>query len=175
MKTARAGKGSIRTYGVAFKKKLPTTDSYLPRGARAKEAVCEGCSAVYRNKRWYAGTASGVAAGTATVVCPACLKMRDNFPGGIVTLKGGYVLPHKSDLLRLVKNEEERARGFNPLERVMSIRENGHGGVVISTTNEKLAQRLGRAIKKAFHGTVAYGWSHDNKLVRVDWTREAAT
>jgi len=101
--------------------------------------------------------------------------MRDNFPGGIVTLKGGYVLPHKSDLLRLVKNEEERARGFNPLERVMSIRENGHGGVVISTTNEKLAQRLGRAIKKAFHGTVAYGWSHDNKLVRVDWTREAAT
>jgi hypothetical protein len=54
----------------------------------------------------------------------------------------------------------------------MTIKENGRGSIVISTTNEKLAQRLGRAIKKAFHGKLAYNWSHDNKLVRVDWMRE---
>jgi len=78
------------------------------------------------------------------------------------------------ELLKLVKNEEHRARGFNPLERVMSVKENGHGSVIITTTNEKLAQRLGRAIKKAFHGDVRYHWSHDNKLVRVDWAREVA-
>jgi hypothetical protein len=113
------------------------------------------------------------ATGTATIVCPACLKIRDNFPGGIVTLKGDYVLPHKQNLMNLVKNEEARARGFNPLERVMSVKENGFGSIVISTTNEKLAQRLGRAIKKAFHGEVAYHWSHDNKLARVDWERAA--
>ena len=105
-------------------------------------------------------------------VCPACLKIRDNFPSGIVTLMGSYVLPHKQDVLNLVKNEEERARGFNPLERVMSIREDGHGNIVINTTTEKLAQRLGRAIRKAFQGKVAYHWSHDNKLARVDWVRE---
>ena len=66
-----------------------------------------------------------------------------------------------------------RAGGFNPLERVMSIIENGYGNIVISTTNEKLAQRLGRAIKKAFHGDVTYQWSHDNKLARVEWVRAA--
>lgn len=163
-----------RNYGLAYKKKLATTDSYLPRGAQGKIAVCESCRAVYRNKRWYVETARGEAsqAGATKIVCPACLKMRDDFPGGIVNLKGAYVLMHKKDILRLVKNEEERARGFNPLERVMSIRENGHGGIVISTTNEKLAQRLGRAIKKAFHGEVVYQWSHDNKLARVEWKRE---
>jgi hypothetical protein len=101
------------------------------------------------------------------------MKIRDNFPGGIVTLKGDYVLPHKQDLLNLIRNEEARARGFNPLERVMSVKENGFGNIVISTTNEKLAQRLGRAIKKAFHGDVTYQWSHDNKLARVDWVRAA--
>jgi len=79
----------------------------------------------------------------------------------------------QQDLLNLIRNEEARARGFNPLERVMSIKENGFGSIVISTTNEKLAQRLGRAIKKAFHGVVAYHWSHDNKLARVDWERAA--
>ncbi len=53
------------------------------------------------------------------------------------------------------------------------MKENGHGRLIISTTTEKMAQRIGRAVKKAFHGEVAYNWSHDNKLARVDWERAA--
>ncbi len=171
MSTAKKG------YKLSYKKKTATTDSYLPRGASRSVSVCGSCRAVYMNKRWYIGEDTAKVAAkemkTVLVVCPACLKIRDNFPGGIVTLKGDYVLAHKKDLMKLIKNEEDRARGLNPLERVMSIKENGHGSLVVSTTNEKLAQRLGRAIKKAFHGVVAYNWSHDNKLVRVDWERAA--
>ena len=169
----KAAKAS-REYATGYKKRDTTMDPYYRRESQGA-AVCEGCGAMYQNKRWYRDEKRLKEGGkTVTVVCPACLKIRDNFPGGIVTLQGDYVLPHKSDLLRLVKNEEERARGYNPLERVMSIKENGRGSIVINTTNEKLAQRLGRAIKKAFHGTVKYRWSHDNKLVRVDWVRDAA-
>jgi len=167
-----AGKG--KSYNTNYKKKIVTTDAYLTKSGQGVE-VCEGCQAVHRNKRWYVGPEvlkAGIVA--VKVVCPACLKIRDNFPGGIVTLSGDYVLPNKMALLKLVKNEEDRARGINPLERVMSVKENGHGGVIINTTNEKLAQRLGRAIKKAFHGEVAYNWSHDNKLVRVDWVKDVA-
>jgi NMD protein affecting ribosome stability and mRNA decay len=171
-------KRSSSEYRTGYKKKSISMDPYRPRGASKKVSVCIGCRAVYMNKRWYADEALFNSSlgnpDTVKTACPACLKMRDNFPGGIVTLMGSYVLPHKQDVLNLVKNEEERARGFNPLERVMSIKENGHGSIIISTTNEKLAQRLGRAIKKAFHGEVAYHWSHDNKLVRVNWVREAA-
>lgn len=173
MKTARR---SGKEYCTAYKKRETTSDPYLRRGVKAKVGICGGCRAVYRNKRWYADEELSNAvrndAGAAQMICPACLKIRDNFPGGIITLKGEYVLAHKQDILNLIKNEEERARGFNPLERVMSIKENGYGSVIVSTTNEKLAQRLGRAIKKAFHGEVAYHWSHDNKLVRVEWVRE---
>jgi hypothetical protein len=165
-----------RSYKQTYKKKTSTPDPYLPRGASRSVSVCEGCRAVYMNKRWYAEDEVykmvSKKPGTVMMVCPACLKIRDNFPGGIVTLKGDYVLPHKTDLLNLIKNEEVRARGFNPLERVMSVKENGHGNIVISTTNEKLAQRIGRALKKAFRGEVSYCWSHDNKLARVDWVRE---
>ena len=168
-----------KDYKLSYKKKGVSTDSYLPRGASRNMSVCGGCRAVYMNRRWYAeGDVYKAAINNnrekVQVICPACLKIRDNFPGGIVTLKGDYVLPHKADLMNLVRNEEERARGLNPLERVIAIKENGFGSIVISTTNEKLAQRLGRAIKKAFHGEVAYHWSHDNKLVRVEWVREAA-
>jgi hypothetical protein len=179
MKEADSMKAITRTstkgYKLSYKKKSATTDPYLPRGASRKMMVCESCHAIYSNKRWYSDPDLYKTAmenpTTITAVCPADLKIRDNFPGGIVTLKGDYVLPHKQDLLNLIKNEEERARGFNPLERVMSVKENGYGSIVISTTNEKLAQRLGRAIKKAFHGEVTYRWSHDNKLARVDWVR----
>jgi len=164
-----------RGYKLSYKKKPAITDSYLPRGASPRVSVCGSCQAVYMNKRWYsevdAYTAAMQKPATVTMVCPACLKIRDNFPGGIVTLKGDYVLPHKQDLIKLIKNEEQRARGLNPLERVMSVKENGYGSLVISTTNEKLAQRIGRAIKKAFHGEVSYRWSHENKLVRVEWVR----
>ncbi|HAR45151.1 MAG TPA: ATPase, partial [Nitrospiraceae bacterium] len=48
----------------------------------------------------------------------------------------------------------------------------GSGNIVVSTTNEKMAQRIGKAVKKAFSGDVAYHWSHDNKLIRVEWVRE---
>jgi len=166
-----------KSYKLSYKKKSATTDPYLPRGGSRKISVCGGCRSVYMNKRWYA---AGVVDDTALtnpeaarIVCPACLKIRDDFPGGIVTLKGDYVLPHKQALMHLIKNEEERARGLNPLERVMSVKESGYGSLVIQTTNERLAQRLGRAIKKAFRGEVAYHWSHDNKLARVDWERAA--
>lgn len=165
-----------RGYKLSYKKKAATTDSYLPRGASRKASVCGVCRAVYMNKRWYSdGNVSAAAAkesDTMTVVCPACLKIRDHFPGGIVTLKGAYVLPHKQALVSLIRNEEDRAHGQNPLERVMSIKENGYGSIVIFTTNEKLAQRIGRAINKAFHGEIKYRWSHENKLARVDWVRE---
>src|SRR5574337_216324 len=132
-----------RDYKLSYKKKAATTDSYLPRGASRSISVCEGCRAVYMHKRWYADNDAYQTAirntETVKVVCPACLKIRDNFPGGIVTLKGDYVLPHKQDLMNLIRNEEDRARGLNPLERVMSVKENGYGSIVISTTNEKLA------------------------------------
>lgn len=166
-----------RPYQLQYKKKTATSDMYLPRGASRRISVCDDCHAVYQNKRWYAEASLyntlKKKPDTLTTICPACLKIRDNYPGGIVTLKGGYVARHREDLLNLIRNEEGRARGFNPLERIMSVRENEFGGLVVLTTNEKLAQRLGRAIKKAFHGQVSYNWSHENKLVRVECEQAA--
>lgn len=53
----------------------------------------------------------------------------------------------------------------------MEIRE-GDGRVEILTTDEKLAQRIGREIRKAYQGCVSYKWSEDANLVRVDWSRD---
>ncbi len=173
----RAIRKGVKEYGVSYKKKTDSKDPYIPKAA-APVSVCTDCRHVYMNKRWYAdnGVYESVikTRGSTETICPACRKIRDKFPGGVLTLNGAAAAAFRDDLMNLIKNEERKARGINPLERVMSIEENGRGDIIINTTNEKLAQRLGRAVKKAFHGDVTYRWSHDNKLVRVDWQAEAA-
>jgi hypothetical protein len=76
----------------------------------------------------------------------------------------------RQEIVRILRNEEEQARTKNPLERMMRL-ETVDGGWKIETTTEKLAQRLGRAVRKARGGTVNFKWSHNNKFVRVRWEK----
>ncbi|HWP59803.1 MAG TPA: BCAM0308 family protein [Candidatus Acidoferrales bacterium] len=166
-----------KRYTTAYKKKVDVErDMYLekrrPKGIRR----CAGCGAVYYRHHW------ALAAPPQTekraelrprraVLCPACRKIRDGYPGGELRIATPPAR-EKGDILRIVRNEEKRAREKNPLERIMSIETDGPTGWKIHTTTEKLAQRLGRRLRKALGGAVDYRWSHNNKFVRVVW-REA--
>lgn len=168
-------RGRKRYNPASFKKKVDTqTDSYLPKGAPGKVVVCPGCHAISTGKRWRLDEAAYAklrrAATTRRIFCPACEKIRDGYPSGQVTLRGSFLAEHREEILRIIVNEEKRARGFNPLHRIMSLSEED-GRLEITTTDEKLAQRIGRELRKACGGTVAYGWSHNNKFLRVQWER----
>jgi hypothetical protein len=71
----------------------------------------------------------------------------------------------------MIRNEEQRTIETDPHERLIDIVEDGDN-LVVWTTNEKLAQRLGRALEKAYDGELEYQWPVDNKLVRVNWSRD---
>ncbi|MGZ8463838.1 MAG: BCAM0308 family protein [Candidatus Deferrimicrobiaceae bacterium] len=151
-----------------------TRDPYNPRKGPLDVGVCPECHAISRKKRWYLDEAeydSLVRTGVVFRRCPACRKIADGFPSGVVTLRGEFLRTHHDEILAIVRNEEGRARETNPLERIMEIRD-GDEGVEILTTDEKLAQRIGREIRKAYDGTVSYKWSEDANLVRVDWSRD---
>lgn len=151
-------------------------DPYIEQESLQDNTLCSACGAVYITDRWYLpGTAppdskTGDAAPRKTL-CPACRKMRDKMPGGVLTLAGGFVWEHKEEVLNLINNECARAQALNPLERIISM-EASDGEIRITTTNEKLAQRIGRALHKAYSGEIEYKWSEDNKLVRVNWRRD---
>jgi NMD protein affecting ribosome stability and mRNA decay len=151
-----------------------TNDPYLSKKGPVDAGVCPECHAISRKKRWYLDEAEYVLLARTGVVlrrCPACRKIADGFPSGVLTLRGRFLVTHHDDLLAIVRNEERRARETNPLERIMGIREE-NGIVEILTTDEKLAQRIGREIRKAYQGTVSYKWSQDANLVRVNWSRD---
>lgn len=151
-------------------------DPDIPEYHLPDDTVCSRCGAVYRRRHWTFDDARRdliVAAGspTKTVICPGCKITIERNPHGIVTLAGDYWPEHRDDLLNLVRNEEKSAMRDNPLERIIEIREE-NGRLVIETTKEKLAQRIGRAIHGAHKGELDYRWPDDDQLVRVSWERK---
>ena len=66
----------------------------------------------------------------------------------------------------------ERTAGDNPLARIIGWEREKSGRVVVTTTTQHLAQRLGHALEKAFSGQVRYDFSHENQLARVWWRRD---
>jgi hypothetical protein len=108
-------------------------------------------------------------------ICGACRRRRTGVPHGFVHVDGEFVRTHRADIVHLLKNEAARAAEDNPLARIMDWHENGHtDDVLLTTTTEHLAIRLGRALEKTFDGKVLYGFSHENKLAHVWWHRDAA-
>ena len=137
-------------------------------------AICKKCGMVHRNKRWFIDEAeSGRLMEDSTVnkiICPACQRMADDNAAGIATFSGGYLLEHEDDILNTIKHIEATSRTKNPLGRIMEIKQEGDV-LTISTTEDKLAQKLGREVYKAHKGELHYSWSHDQRFVRVNWTR----
>ena len=151
-----------------------STDVYLSKEGMKEVGVCTGCRAIYRNKRWYFDEDEWLRLESgsvkSSVVCPACRRMQDDNPAGIVTFTGEYLVANEEEILNTIKNTEQKARAKNPLSRVMEIKQEGNV-LIVTTTEDKLAQKLGRDIYKAHSGKLEYQWSADNSSVRVNWTR----
>jgi len=151
-----------------------STDVYLPKGGTREVALCSKCSAFYWNKRWSSDPAelgkAQAEAGTANAVCPACQRMADDNPDGVLSLTGDYLLQHENEILNMIKNVEASTRAKNPLARIMEINQDNKL-LTISTTDAKLAQKLGKEVYKAHKGELHFKWSEADSFVRVNWTR----
>ena len=164
----------LRSANMARRKGIENErDPYLNKEEYPDPAVCKRCRALYHGKKWIHPDLAGAvlpAAEKKEVLCPACLKIKENYPEGFLTLEGAFLNEHKEEVLNLIRNKEDIAARINPLERIIEIKERP-AAIEITTTTEKLAQRIGQILKKAFQGDVAYKWSGDTKLARVTWVR----
>lgn len=149
-------------------------DPYIPEEGRKEDTICTDCKAIYRDKRWFLDdelyeklAANG---GVNRTTCPACRKIADRYPEGIVTLRGGYLWDHEEEIRNIISNEEEKAMAKNPLERIMSMEHEGDA-MIIETTEQKLAEHIGRALNKAHQGELNLSWDKDHAVCRVTWER----
>ncbi len=150
-------------------------DPYNPDGHFPDGSHCGSCGAVVYNQHWVMDDDIRQQLEDedrlTDVTCPGCRKVDVRDPGGIVTVKGSFWQEHKEEVLNLIHNEEQRALGRNPLEKIINMVEKD-GELTITTTNEKLAQQFGRTLNKAFNGEVDYKFGDGNKFARVTWQRD---
>jgi hypothetical protein len=136
------------------------------------------CGAVYADRRWTSADSTRKAGKQkhwhpqTITVCPACKQKLEGLASGFVYVSGDFLPSHRREIERLLEKEAERAAVDNPVARIMTRELDANGRLVVSTTTEHLAQRLGHALEKAFDGEVRYDFSHENKLARVYWHRD---
>jgi hypothetical protein len=140
-------------------------DPYQARQKPAEPIACAQCGAVYRRGRWQWGPKP---ADAHEDICPACRRINDGLPAGILTLHGGFAGQYRDAILGLARNEEAAERQEHPLNRIASI-EDTQNGLVINTTDIHLPSRLGQALKRAFHGTLDMHFDEAGYFARVDW------
>jgi NMD protein affecting ribosome stability and mRNA decay len=142
-------------------------DSYKLPGKLTEPTVCPTCSAVFHKGRWSWAAAP---VGAHETVCPACHRVKDKYPKGLLTLKGTFAVQQSEQVMGVIKNIEKKENKEHPLARIMSI-ETTPEGLVVSTTDSHLPRQIGEALKHAHHGELAVHYDKDEDFVRVIWTK----
>lgn len=144
-------------------------EPYLPKRGLPEGSFCKRCGVVYHNKRWQLEHVPAQVK-SEEVLCPACQRIDADDPAGVVTLSGEYLGKHREEIMNVIRQQEAKHREKNPLGRIIQIKEED-GQIVVTTTEDKLAQKIGREVYKSQSGELHYQWSHDQRMVRVDWMR----
>jgi len=142
-------------------------DAYQAKHKLAEPTRCPGCGLVIQAGRWVHGTAP---AGAREALCPACHRIRDEFPAGYVTLHGDFLAGHRDEVLRLVRNLAEKERAEHPLQRIMAIAD-ADAGLLVTTTDAHLARDIAVALHRAYQGELEFHYNPQDNLLRATWRR----
>jgi NMD protein affecting ribosome stability and mRNA decay len=163
----KSGRGEPRSQRREQLQDGPRHDSYKAKGKLPDPTRCPECGAVYQKGRW---TWNGAPRGAHEQSCPACQRIRDDYPAGYVSLVGEYLAAHRDEILNIVRNCETEEKAGHPLQRIIAISDEG-GGVLVTTTDTHLARRIAEHVHDACKGSLALQYSKEENLVRATWTR----
>jgi hypothetical protein len=144
-------------------------DPYKRVSKIAQPVECPACGAVFRRGRWQ--WASRHAKSASREYCQACRRVKDAYPAGIMTLRGGFVRAHLPEILGVARTEEKAEMADRPMHRIMAVEEK-RDKVIIKTTDIHLPGRIGRALVRACKGELELKYDKGAYFVRVDWSRE---
>jgi NMD protein affecting ribosome stability and mRNA decay len=96
--------------GRNFRRKEPTQkmresryDSYHTTKKLSGPTLCTQCGAVFAKGRW-SWQEKPVEFGK--TVCPACQRIEDQYPAGIIHLNGEFMNSNRKEILQLIRNTE---------------------------------------------------------------------
>ena len=144
-------------------------DPYMAKQKWPEASQCRTCGAVFAAGRWMWAAKTD---DPPRIECPACRRVADNCPAGIVDLQGAFVRDRGDEIKRIVSNVEASQRAEHPLERTMSLQVTAEGDIRIETTGIHLARRIGDALESAYGGDLNLTYGDKEYSVRIVWTRD---
>lgn len=142
-------------------------DPYHAREKWKEPSVCPDCKAIFHRGRWQWGSAPE---GAHEHRCPACARIHDQVPAGILTLSGEFLAQHREEIMHLVRNQEEKEKAEHPLERIMSVEESDDG-ITVNYTGIHLSRGTGEALHHAYQGDLDITFNDSDAQIRVNWSR----
>ncbi len=136
-------------------------------------AMCPGCRAIYQSGHWLWPKEEEAKNITSAdqYLCPACRRIRDKYPAGVVVLEGQYLDRRKDEILNLIDRIVKEQGYKSPLRKVIDRDEN-KGRIVINLTDDHMARHLGEAIYRAHKGDLKIKYGEETRFVRVHWSRD---
>lgn len=142
-------------------------DPYHAKLKPREPTYCPECGVVFHEGRWH-WAPKPVPVYQET--CPACRRIKDDYPAGELTITGAFARQHKTEILHLARHQEEQENGEHPLHRIMRIEE-GTDVVVIRTTDIHLPRMIGEALHRAYKGQLDFHYADQEYFLRATWTR----
>ena len=144
-------------------------DPYLTRRKWSEPSWCPDCGVSYDHGRWV--WAANQASGATQRTCPACQRIRDDYPAGYLSLRGEFLVMHRREIESLIQHIVNREKQEHPLKRLMRIEEDKEGVVEVTFTEPHLTAQVGEQIQRAYDGILKTHYEQGEYLVRVDWER----
>lgn len=145
-------------------------DPYMARSKPKEPTRCPSCGAVFHKGRWQWTEESAEQAHE--LMCPACERIRDDMPAGILTLSGTFLEKHRDEILKLIHNKVEEEKAEHPMKRLMGVEENQKDELIAKFTDLHLPRGTGEAIQRAYDGELEIQYTKESNLVRVYWNRD---
>ncbi|MBI1194664.1 MAG: hypothetical protein GC138_02280 [Gammaproteobacteria bacterium] len=130
-------------------------------------AQCPDCGLSYYDGRWQAPQSKGA---EHSLRCPACSRIHDHVPAGLLQVGGRFFLQHRDEILAFILNKEYTERQDHPLERIMGV-EAAEDGVTVSFTGVHLARGTEIALYQTYQGDLEIAYDDRDAPVHVYWYR----
>lgn len=144
-------------------------DPYRAREKLRDATSCPSCGLRYRSGRWTWPESARLARRKGRL-CPACQRIKDQYPAGEVLVSGSFADAHRDEIVTRIRRVEESECQLHPLHRIMAIEPRG-ADLVVTTTDVHLPHRIGHALEDAWGGELKTHYDLEGYFARVEWCR----
>jgi len=133
--------------------------------SRKNNIVCNKCKAIYQKGHWLHPVKNKKYENIKYSTCPACKMIESKqYEGEVIIENVNSII--KKELLNAIANMGKIAYQKDPEDRLINIQKKGNE-IRIFTTENQLAVKIGKKIKKSFNGNMKIVYSKKESVVRV--------